>query len=150
VIKEENLSLKAIIITQYETALQDDIVAYTNIISIAILRDWLSKADMKILKISKFYRISKDFPYYIITFDLKSRHLFWTPKITEKIINELSKINENLMQAKNMIDVYSVDQSEERWKEKGHMFLNEISEWNMEDLFKAIEKQIMSGNIPKA
>ena len=63
--------------------------------------------------------------------------------IREEIRTELQTASLLLEQAKFLIGVYALDWNEERWDSRGHLFLNGISKWNLDDISVKIERQIM-------
>jgi len=144
VINEDKLKLKAKILVQVDPTFHDLIVRYTNLISLAILRDELKKVGMRIVKVSELRELASGYPYFRIEIELKQRRMFWHPKVASKARSELILVNDALTRTKIQIGVHSVDRNKERWKNKGHVFLNEISQWNMEETMQKIKEQIMS------
>ncbi|MFQ6076418.1 MAG: hypothetical protein ACE5Z5_09845 [Candidatus Bathyarchaeia archaeon] len=143
-LKEDELSLEARLKTSYNFAFHEVIVKFASLISIAILRDNLNLVDMNVLKVSDLSKMSPDFPFYFITFDFKSKYLFWLPNIADKVRSELIKINNTILRANISIGVRAVDHNEDRWINRGHVFLNEISQWDIDDVIRKIEIQIKS------
>ena len=70
---------------------------------------------------------------------------FWHPKIAVNIRKELLEINDCLLQAKLLTtNVYGVDMDDTRWGLRGHLFLNQVVDWNFKEVTKQIETQILS------
>jgi hypothetical protein len=69
---------------------------------------------------------------------------FWHPKIAESIRKELREIDDCILEAKITANAFGVDTDETRWSARGHLFLNQIVEWDFKEVTKQIETQILS------
>jgi hypothetical protein len=137
------LNSKARIMASFPSSLENLIRGYTGLISLTILRDELVKSGIENMQVTELRRIAV-LPFYHLTFGLKHRHLFWRPGIDKKIVADLLKINQALMDARLTSSVYAVDQDYSRWKSRGYEFLNQIASWDLKEVVKEIENQILS------
>ena len=142
---EDKLSPKGRLETSYPSSFTKLVLDYTNLLTIVMLRDHLKEVAFKNLRIVELHS-PPDFPFYTITIDFKHQWLFWKWNIPEAVSSELSNLNTQLMLAKIFIGVHALDINPDRWLQRGHIFINEVSQWNMNDARKRIESQIMSIN----
>ncbi|UCH01565.1 MAG: hypothetical protein JSV20_06825 [Candidatus Bathyarchaeota archaeon] len=141
----DELSSLAKIHVSSKSSFHNIIVKFSNLIALAILRDQLNSVDMKILKVSELDWIGRPFhPFYSITLDFKSSKSFWSPSIGKKVKAELIKINDAILIAKKSIKDRAVEHSESEWIQRGHNFLNEISQWETDNLIETIQTKITS------
>ena len=139
--QEDKLELKARMHTSFGSSFLEIIVKFALLISAAILRDTLKSMKWKAIKVSELIRL-ENVPFYIITLDFRRMWFFWLPSVRDKVRIELMNLSMLLEQAKISIAVYAVDQDEERWLKRGHLFLNEVSKWDMSYVLGTIEGQI--------
>lgn len=120
------------------------ILDYAGVASSTILRDKIKETPkLHLIRIKELKQLSPSKMIYILTFDLKHGLFFWFPKIGEKIQNELKTINDSVMAAKMFVNSYAIDNEPSHWREKGHLFLNEIVELDLTEITRQIEKQIL-------
>lgn len=141
---EDKLTLKGRLEASYPSSFIELVLNYSNLLTVAILRDYLRIVAFKNLRITELKSLGDDYPFYTITIDFKHSWLFWKLKIPEEATSELISLNSQLMMAKILIGVHALDNDSDRWFQRGHVFINEVSTWDINDIKRKIENQIRS------
>jgi len=140
---KSKLSALAQVSATYEFALREKTVDFVHLVNLAIIRDDLESVNMQVLKVCDLTPIS-EFPIFTIIFGFRNKFSFWNPKTKDKLRADFQGIISALTYIKMKIGVRSIDLNENSWKERGHIFLNEITKWDMKELADKIESTIKS------
>lgn len=126
----------------FDSSFIDTIVNFTNLISVAILRDTLKTMQWNTVRIAKLPGMHGWFPFYTLAFDFQKRWLFLKPQILDKVKEKLFNISLLLVNAKIFVGVYAVDTDQDRWFQRGHLFPNAVAQWNLDTFLRKVENQI--------
>lgn len=141
-LQKDKLEPNASVIALFDSPFIETIVKFTNLISVAILRDTLKTMQWNTVRITKLTRMHGGVPFYTLTFDFQKKWLFLKPQILDKVKEELFNISLLLVNAKIFIGVHAIDIDQDRWLQRGHLFLNTVTLWNLDAILREVENQI--------
>jgi len=130
---------------------QDDMTHYAEIVTIAMIRDAIFQSGLKKLRVSGFKFVV---PIVEITLGLRTKKsFFFDNKISESIAYELDTLLMKLSSTLSMLQTtafdYNFQAAPNKWTISGSRFLNQLSEWDLDDAIQELKLHVTADWAPR-